>query len=56
MNDKPNTKSQVDKFHEAARELETDEREDRFDALVRQIAKSPPQSSKEGAKRDSDKE
>lgn len=34
-------KSQADKFREAARELETDEREDAFDRVVRKIAKAP---------------
>lgn len=33
---------QIDKFREAARELETDEREEAFDALVKKIAKSEP--------------
>lgn len=42
-------KSQVDKFREAARELETDEREDAFDALVKHIAKSPPSKEKKPA-------
>lgn len=32
--------SQVDKFREAARELETDEREEAFDKIVKQIARS----------------
>jgi len=32
---------QIDKFKEAARELETDEREEAFDRVVRRIAKTP---------------
>jgi hypothetical protein len=32
-------KKQIDKFREAARELETDESEERFDAVVKRIAK-----------------
>lgn len=32
-------KPQIDKFKEAARELETDDSEDRFDRIVRDIAK-----------------
>lgn len=36
------TKSQLDKFREAAREHETDDSEEHFDAIVKKIAKSPP--------------
>jgi hypothetical protein len=36
------SKSQVDKFREAAREVETDDREEAFDAIVKKIAKAPP--------------
>lgn len=39
-------KSQADKFREAAREHETDDSEERFDKMVKRIAKT---SSKEGA-------
>lgn len=35
-------KSQIDKFREAAIEVETDDREEAFDAIVKKIAKSPP--------------
>jgi hypothetical protein len=35
-------KPQIDKFKDLARELETDESEDRFDERLRKIAKSPP--------------
>ncbi|WP_198174070.1 DNA-binding protein [Mesorhizobium xinjiangense] len=34
-------KSQADKFREAARELEADDSEERFDRLLKKIAKSP---------------
>ena len=33
--------TQADKFREAARDLETDESEEHFDALVKKIAKAP---------------
>lgn len=35
-------KSQIDKFKEAAREVETDDREEAFDAVLKKIAKAPP--------------
>jgi hypothetical protein len=35
-------KSQADKFREAARELETDDSEEAFDAKLKKIAKVPP--------------
>lgn len=35
-------KSQVDKFREAARELETDQSEEAFDRALKKVAKSPP--------------
>jgi hypothetical protein len=35
-------KSQADKFKEAARELETDDDEGRFNEHLKEIAKSPP--------------
>lgn len=39
---KEQDKSQVDKFREAARELETDDSEEAFDAKLKKIAKAPP--------------
>ncbi|WP_185969868.1 hypothetical protein [Rhizobium straminoryzae] len=36
-------KRQIDKFREAARELETDDDEARFDQRLGKIAKAPPQ-------------
>lgn len=35
-------KSQVDKFKQAARELETDQSEEAFDRALKKIAKAPP--------------
>lgn len=35
-------RSQADKFHDLARELEADESEERFEDAVRKIAKVPP--------------
>lgn len=46
MSDKSLNKSQVDKFREAARELETDESEANFDRLVKKIAKPEPTPKK----------
>jgi hypothetical protein len=40
-------KPQIDKFREAARELETDDREEAFDAALKRVAKAPP--PKDGA-------
>lgn len=42
-------KSQLDKFREAARELETDDDEERFEEKLRGIVKQPP---KQGNKKD----
>ena len=39
-------KSQVEKFREAARELETDDSEEAFDAKLKKIAKAPPPQDK----------
>lgn len=44
MPDKP---SQADKFREAAREVETDDREEAFDAALRKIAKKGTTSKEE---------
>ncbi len=38
--------SQADKFREAAREVETDDREEAFDAALKKIAKAPPEKKK----------
>jgi hypothetical protein len=37
----PKEKTQREKFEEAARELETDDREEAFDAKLKTIAKAP---------------
>ncbi|WP_139043779.1 DNA-binding protein [Allomesorhizobium alhagi] len=36
------TPNQIDKFREAARELETDQSEEAFDRALKKIAKAPP--------------
>lgn len=39
--------SQIKKFREAARELETDDSEEAFDAKLKRIAKAPPPKPQE---------
>lgn len=39
MTDKP--KEQIDKFKEAARELQTDDREEAFDEKLKRVARQP---------------
>lgn len=39
------SKRQIDKFREAARQLETDDREEAFDAMVKKISKAPAKSN-----------
>ncbi len=46
------TKSQIDKFKQAAHDLETDESEERFDERLKKVAKPPPSKSE---KSDDDK-
>jgi hypothetical protein len=41
------SKSQLDKFREAAREFETDDSEERFEANVAKVAKTPKLSAEE---------
>ncbi len=43
------TKSQVDKFKQAARELECDEDEARWDERLKKVAKGKPEPEKPGA-------
>lgn len=43
-------KSQAEKFRDAARELETDDDEKRFEKMVEKIAKAPPPKSDKTAK------
>ncbi|GAA5075114.1 hypothetical protein N0B44_10420 [Roseibacterium beibuensis] len=38
----PEGKSQLDKFKEAARQLETDDDEERFDEKLKRLAKQKP--------------
>ncbi len=40
MVDRKTDKPQIDKFKEAARELETDDREEAFDEKLRKVAKA----------------
>lgn len=42
MNAKQKPKPQVEKFREAARELEADESEENFDRALKRIAVAPP--------------
>ncbi|HEV7277056.1 MAG TPA: DNA-binding protein [Devosiaceae bacterium] len=44
-------KSQIEKFKEAARELETDDREEAFDRALKKVAESPKTSKGGDAKR-----
>ena len=41
-------KSQIDKFKEAARDLETDDSEEAFDAKLKKVAKPTAQRPKKG--------
>lgn len=47
MDKTPREKSQVDKFREAARQLETDDDEKRFDERLGKVAKAPPPKEKD---------
>ena len=42
MIDERNGKSQIDKFKEAARQLETDDSEERFEERLKKIVKQKP--------------
>lgn len=46
INRAPNT--QVKKFIEAARELETDQSEENFDRVLKRVAKAPPPKDEKG--------
>ncbi|MBS3649681.1 hypothetical protein KEU06_13795 [Pseudaminobacter sp. 19-2017] len=52
MNEPKRIKTQRQKFEEAARALETDDSEEKFDRALKKIAKSPP--PKEGKVNDTD--
>jgi hypothetical protein len=41
-------KSQLDRFKEAARELETDDDEDRFNERLKKLAKQKPERGSDG--------
>jgi len=45
--DLPNDKTQLDKFKEAARELETDDDEKRFDERIKKLVKHKPKPERE---------
>ena len=47
-----NKKSQSDKFHDLARELECDESEERFDRALKRVAESPPPEKGDKSKKD----
>ncbi|WP_292713071.1 hypothetical protein [Mesorhizobium sp.] len=40
------SEAQIDKFREAARELETDQSEEAFDRVLKKLAKAPPPKEK----------
>lgn len=40
----PKNQSQVDRFREAARELETDDREEAFDRALKRVVSVPPKA------------
>ena len=42
MSEHPSKKRQVDKFREAARELETDQSEEHFNAILKRVAGAKP--------------
>jgi hypothetical protein len=48
---KPKPQSQVEKFREAARELEADESEENFDRTLKRIAKAPPPKAESGSEK-----
>jgi hypothetical protein len=47
----PTDKSQREKFEQAARELETDDREEVFDAALKKVAKAPQPTTPKPGKR-----
>lgn len=51
MESKHTQKSQAEKFREAARQLETDDDEKRFDERLGKIAKAPPPKEGDSAKK-----
>lgn len=49
---RPSTKPQIEKFRDAARELEADESEEAFDRNLARIAKAPPPKDEKAEKKD----
>lgn len=49
-NDGHDNKSQADKFREAAKEVETDDDEKRFDEKLRRITRAPQKKTKSDSK------
>jgi hypothetical protein len=47
-----NEPTQIDKFKEAQRELETDQSQEHFDAILKKVAKSPSPAGKPKGPRD----
>lgn len=50
MVDRKTDKPQIDKFKDAARELETDDREEVFDEKLKKVAKPKPQGDRPKAR------
>ncbi|MEQ8343417.1 hypothetical protein [Marinovum algicola] len=44
--EKPGNKSQLERFKEAARQLETDDDEERFNERLKELAKQKPEKGK----------
>ena len=51
MKTKTEEKKQIDKFREAARELETDDSEEAFDHVLKRVAKAPSSTDAEEPKK-----
>lgn len=51
MKTKTEKKKQIDKFREAARELETDDSEEAFDHVLKRVAKAPSSTDAEEPKK-----
>ena len=54
-NIQPDSKSQLDKFKQTAKEVETDEREAAFDRALKRVAKSAPSKNSHMDSRTKDK-
>lgn len=51
LSEKSQSKSQLDKFKETAREVETDDSEEAFDRTLKQVAKAKPVEKTQAQKR-----